>query len=62
MTLLFVSFVVIVLAVVAMSIGVLAGRSPIQGSCGGAGGCCGACNRHDGRRQGVARSDNTDPS
>lgn len=62
MTVLFISFAVIVLAVVAMSIGVLAGRSPIRGSCGGVGGCCGACSRHDRRGHTPARPDNTEPS
>ena len=35
------SFVIIALAVTGMAIGVMAGRSPIKGSCGGlnAGGC-----------------------
>ena len=38
---LFLSFVVVALAVTAMAIGVMAGRAPIKGSCGGlnAGGC-----------------------
>jgi hypothetical protein len=35
------SFVVVTVAVTAMAIGVMAGRSPIKGSCGGLGG--GAC-------------------
>jgi hypothetical protein len=35
------SFIVILLAVAAMAIGVLFGRAPIRGSCGGAG--CAAC-------------------
>ena len=35
------SFILIALAIAAMSIGVMAGREPIKGSCGGlnAGGC-----------------------
>lgn len=44
------SFVVIALAVSAMAIGVMAGRSPIKGSCGGVNGggcelCSGSCRR-----------------
>ena len=35
------SFVVVAVAVTGMAIGVMAGRSPIKGSCGGLGG--GAC-------------------
>lgn len=37
------SFVAILLAVAAMAVGILCGRAPIRGSCGGAG--CGACTR-----------------
>ena len=38
------SFAVIVLVIAAMSVGVIAGRSPIKGSCGGvAGGRCELC-------------------
>ena len=38
------SFVVVVVAVTAMAIGVMAGRSPIKGSCGGLnGGSCELC-------------------
>ena len=41
---LFLSFVVVALAVTAMAIGVMAGRSPIKGSCGGLnGGGCELC-------------------
>lgn len=44
------SFLVIVLAILAMGIGVLAGREPIKGSCGGINGgpcelCSGRCKR-----------------
>ncbi len=44
------SFVIIALAVSAMAIGVIAGRSPIKGSCGGLNGggcelCSGNCRR-----------------
>ena len=47
------SFIVIALAVAAMSLGVLFGRTPIRGSCGGiAGGGCGACTRRCERRAG----------
>ena len=35
MTLFFISFFIVFLVVLAMSIGVLAGRGPIKGSCGG---------------------------
>ncbi len=38
------SFVALLLAVAAMAVGVLFGRAPIRGSCGGvAGGGCAAC-------------------
>jgi len=41
---LFLSFVVVALAVTAMAIGVMAGRAPIKGSCGGLnGGACELC-------------------
>jgi hypothetical protein len=41
---LFLSFVVVALAVTAMAVGVMAGRSPIKGSCGGLnGGACELC-------------------
>lgn len=44
------SFVIMALAVSAMAIGVMAGRSPIKGSCGGLNGggcelCSGNCRR-----------------
>ncbi len=38
------SFIVVALAVTAMAIGVMAGRTPIKGSCGGLnGGSCELC-------------------
>ena len=41
---LFLSFIVVTLAVTAMAIGVMAGRAPIKGSCGGLnGGTCELC-------------------
>lgn len=44
MSTVFATFVVIVLAVAAMAVGVIFGRAPIRGSCGGvAGGGCAAC-------------------
>jgi hypothetical protein len=45
MTVLLISFVIILVAVLGLSLGVLLGRRPIQGSCGGIGGRCGACSR-----------------
>ena len=43
-TTLLLSFLVIALAVAAMSIGIIAGRGPIRGSCGGLnGGGCELC-------------------
>jgi len=48
------SFLVMLLAVLGMCLGVLLGRRPIQGSCGGVGGRCGtcsnACHKHDRQR------------
>ncbi len=46
------SFVIVVLAVTGMAIGVMAGRSPIKGSCGGLNGgkcelCSGSCRRKE---------------
>ena len=43
--LLLVSFAAILVAVLGMSLGVLLGRGPLQGSCGGVGGQFGACSR-----------------
>jgi hypothetical protein len=44
LTTLFLSFVVVALAVTAMAVGVMAGRAPIKGSCGGLnGGACELC-------------------
>lgn len=48
--LMLVSFVIIFLAIAAMSVGVMAGRKPIKGSCGGVNGngcelCSGRCPR-----------------
>lgn len=50
LTTLMLSFLVIVLAILAMGIGVLAGREPIRGSCGGVNGgpcelCSGRCKK-----------------
>lgn len=43
MTTLLATIGLVVIAIGAMSIGVLLGRRPLQGSCGGVGGCaCGA--------------------
>jgi len=36
-------FLVMLMAVLGLSLGVLLGRRPIQGSCGGVGSRCGAC-------------------
>jgi hypothetical protein len=57
MSLFFISFLVIALAVGGMAIGIIGGRRPIQGSCGGlnaAGGHCQSCGR-DVRRCAVRR-------
>jgi hypothetical protein len=44
LTTLILSFVVVVVAVTAMAVGVMAGRAPIKGSCGGLnGGACELC-------------------
>lgn len=41
------SFIIVVVVVAAMSIGVVAGREPIKGSCGGLnGGRCELCSGH----------------
>lgn len=50
------SFFIIVLAITAMSVGVMAGRRPIKGSCGGlnSGGCelcSGSCRKKTGQEQ-----------
>ena len=44
------SFLIVALAVTAMAVGVMAGRTPIKGSCGGVSGrgcelCSGSCRR-----------------
>jgi hypothetical protein len=49
------SFVVIALVIAAMGIGVMAGREPIKGSCGGLNGgscelCSGRCQKSDGEQ------------
>jgi hypothetical protein len=49
------SFVVIALVIAAMGIGVMAGREPIKGSCGGLNGgacelCSGRCQKSDDER------------
>ncbi len=50
LTTILLSFLVIVLAILAMGIGVMAGREPIRGSCGGLNGgpcelCSGRCKK-----------------
>ena len=50
LTTLVLSFLVIVLAILAMGVGVMAGREPIKGSCGGLNGgpcelCSGRCKK-----------------
>jgi len=45
MTVLILSFAAMLIAVLGLSLGVLLGRRPIQGSCGRIGGRCGACSR-----------------
>ncbi|MEN8761627.1 MAG: hypothetical protein ABF290_04275 [Thiogranum sp.] len=52
MIVLLLSFAVMLIAVLGLSLGVLLGRRPIQGSCGGIGGRCGACARRC-RKQGA---------
>lgn len=59
------SFSIVCLAVLGMAAGVLAGRRPIAGSCGGAacahglGPGCGACGagEHDGKTRGARREE-----
>ena len=51
MSTLLASFVVIALAVTAMALGVLFGRAPIRGSCGGVAGNCAACSGNCPRRR-----------
>ena len=43
-------------ALLAMSVGVMAGRAPIQGSCGGVAGRCAVCTRTCEKRGGDATS------
>ncbi|MBT8117975.1 MAG: hypothetical protein KJO66_09090 [Gammaproteobacteria bacterium] len=45
MMVLLLSFIFMLVAVLGLSLGVLLGRRPIQGSCGGIGGRCGTCSR-----------------
>ncbi len=45
MTVLAISVLVFVVALLAMSVGVLFGREPIRGSCGGVVGRCAVCSR-----------------
>ena len=45
MMVLLLSFTFMLVAVLGLSLGVLLGRRPIQGSCGGIGGRCGTCSR-----------------
>ena len=57
-----VSFGVLVMVVAAMAIGVMFGRTPIAGSCGGlnvVGGKCGSCSRPCASRRGKQRSRTT---
>ena len=56
------SFLVLALAVAGMSVGVLFGRAPIRGSCGGLGngGSCSSCSRpcaSERRRRALAARD-----
>ena len=53
MMVLLLSFTFMLVAVLGLSLGVLLGRRPIQGSCGGIGGHCGTCSRSC-HAQGVA--------
>ncbi len=52
LTTLLLSFLVVLIAVAAMSIGVISGRAPIRGSCGGLNGrgcelCSGRCRKRE---------------
>ncbi|MEM9300492.1 MAG: DUF539 domain-containing protein [Pseudomonadota bacterium] len=51
MTLYLVAFAVVLLSFLGLAIGVLLGREPIKGSCGGLGSSCGACKRECPRKQ-----------
>lgn len=58
MTTILASFVALLLAVAAMAVGVLFGRAPIRGSCGGVAGagcsaCTGGCERRAGEKDHV---------
>ncbi|MDH5539674.1 MAG: (Na+)-NQR maturation NqrM [Rhizobacter sp.] len=66
MSTLIASFIAIALAVAAMALGVLFGRAPIRGSCGGIGGgggceaCSGRCERRrEAPEHGAAARDDT---
>lgn len=59
MSTLFASFIVLALAMAAMAVGIIFGRSPIRGSCGGvAGGGCALCSRQCERRASGDDGDN----
>ena len=46
MTTVFLAFILLALVILAMSVGVLLGRKPIKGSCGGVGAALGEKNYH----------------